>query len=158
MTRLSYILRVILVSHILKQKGPFNFLVIAWASRNFLIFLRVTAKGISCWNESSPMHLCFKIYQRSFLSCRHLLIDFWLNVSGLTESLFSAHKEDYPEHEQESLKQLYQAKVGTVLPPFLSRLEKYQILNLLQCCNMWFCLMYNLLYRWKSYALKAFQS
>ena len=74
--------------------------------------------------------------QRSFLSCRHQLIGFWLNVSGLTESLFSAHKEDYPEHEQESLKQLYQAKVGTVLPPFSSRLEKFQILNLLQCCNM----------------------
>lgn len=31
--------------------------------------------------------------------------------SGLTESLFSAHKEEYPEHEQASLKQLYQAKV-----------------------------------------------
>ena len=31
--------------------------------------------------------------------------------SGLTESLFSAHKDEYPEHEQASLRQLYQAKV-----------------------------------------------
>ncbi|XP_074264471.1 exocyst complex component SEC10b-like isoform X2 [Silene latifolia] len=34
-----------------------------------------------------------------------------LDVEGLTESLFSAHKEEYPEHEQASLKQLYQAKM-----------------------------------------------
>ncbi|KAI0519984.1 hypothetical protein KFK09_007449 [Dendrobium nobile] len=34
-----------------------------------------------------------------------------LDVEGLTESLFSAHKDDYPEHEQASLRQLYQAKV-----------------------------------------------
>lgn len=32
-------------------------------------------------------------------------------VLGLTESLFSAHKEEYSEHERASLKQLYQAKV-----------------------------------------------
>ncbi|GLT47745.1 hypothetical protein SLA2020_214110 [Shorea laevis] len=32
-----------------------------------------------------------------------------LDVEGLTESLFSAHKDEYPEHEQASLKQLYQA-------------------------------------------------
>ncbi|KAH9602142.1 hypothetical protein KSS87_016597 [Heliosperma pusillum] len=34
-----------------------------------------------------------------------------LDVEGLTESLFSAHKEEYPQHEQASLKQLYQAKM-----------------------------------------------
>ncbi|XP_040986193.1 exocyst complex component SEC10b-like isoform X2 [Juglans microcarpa x Juglans regia] len=34
-----------------------------------------------------------------------------LDVEGLTESLFSAHKDEYPEHEQASLKQLYQAKL-----------------------------------------------
>ncbi|GMH05720.1 hypothetical protein Nepgr_007560 [Nepenthes gracilis] len=34
-----------------------------------------------------------------------------LDVEGLTESLFSAHKEDYPEHEQASLGQLYKAKM-----------------------------------------------
>ncbi|XP_004306734.1 PREDICTED: exocyst complex component SEC10 [Fragaria vesca subsp. vesca] len=35
-----------------------------------------------------------------------------LDVEGLTESLFSAHKDGYPEHEQASLKQLYQAKMA----------------------------------------------
>ncbi|WCJ22707.1 exocyst complex component sec10 [Euphorbia peplus] len=34
-----------------------------------------------------------------------------LDVEGLTESLFSSHKDEYPEHEQASLKQLYQAKM-----------------------------------------------
>ncbi|XP_011037084.1 PREDICTED: exocyst complex component SEC10-like [Populus euphratica] len=34
-----------------------------------------------------------------------------LDVEGLTESLFSSHKDDYPEHEQASLRQLYQAKM-----------------------------------------------
>ncbi|XVF50288.1 hypothetical protein PTKIN_Ptkin04bG0084300 [Pterospermum kingtungense] len=34
-----------------------------------------------------------------------------LDVEGLTESLFSAHKDEYPEHEQASLRQLYQAKL-----------------------------------------------
>ncbi|KAJ6825020.1 exocyst complex component 5-like [Iris pallida] len=34
-----------------------------------------------------------------------------LDVEGLTESLFSAHKDDYPEHEQASLGQLYQSKM-----------------------------------------------
>ncbi|KAF3966626.1 hypothetical protein CMV_009295 [Castanea mollissima] len=34
-----------------------------------------------------------------------------LDVEGLTESLFSAHKDEYPEHEQASLRQLYQAKI-----------------------------------------------
>ncbi|GMY18537.1 exocyst complex component SEC10b [Fagus crenata] len=34
-----------------------------------------------------------------------------LDVEGLTESLFSAHKDEYPEHEQASLRQLYQAKM-----------------------------------------------
>ncbi|KAL9247044.1 hypothetical protein vseg_020515 [Gypsophila vaccaria] len=34
-----------------------------------------------------------------------------LDVEGLTESLFSAHKDEYPEHEQASLKQLYKAKM-----------------------------------------------
>ncbi|XP_021644134.2 exocyst complex component SEC10b isoform X1 [Hevea brasiliensis] len=34
-----------------------------------------------------------------------------LDVEGLTESLFSSHKDEYPEHEQASLRQLYQAKV-----------------------------------------------
>ncbi|XP_022979187.1 exocyst complex component SEC10b-like [Cucurbita maxima] len=34
-----------------------------------------------------------------------------LDVEGLTESLFSTHKEEYPEHEQASLTQLYQAKM-----------------------------------------------
>ncbi|PON68033.1 Exocyst complex component Sec10-like [Parasponia andersonii] len=35
-----------------------------------------------------------------------------LDVEGLTESLFSAHKDEYPEHEQASLRQLYQAKMA----------------------------------------------
>uniref|UniRef100_A0A1D1YYH3 Exocyst complex component 5 n=1 Tax=Anthurium amnicola TaxID=1678845 RepID=A0A1D1YYH3_9ARAE len=34
-----------------------------------------------------------------------------LDVDGLTESLFLAHKDEYPEHEQASLRQLYQAKM-----------------------------------------------
>ncbi|KAL9279248.1 Exocyst complex component SEC10b [Arabidopsis thaliana] len=35
-----------------------------------------------------------------------------LDVEGhLTESLFSSHKDEYPEHERASLKQLYQAKM-----------------------------------------------
>ncbi|KAJ4955436.1 hypothetical protein NE237_012219 [Protea cynaroides] len=34
-----------------------------------------------------------------------------LDVEGLTESLFLAHIDEYPEHEQASLKQLYQAKM-----------------------------------------------
>ncbi|XVE84717.1 hypothetical protein DITRI_Ditri17bG0035800 [Diplodiscus trichospermus] len=38
-----------------------------------------------------------------------------LDVEGLTESLFSAHKDEYPEHEQASLRQLYQAKLEELL-------------------------------------------
>ncbi|KAB2011900.1 hypothetical protein ES319_D09G051800v1 [Gossypium barbadense] len=34
-----------------------------------------------------------------------------LDVEGLTESLFSAHKDEYSEYEQASLRQLYQAKL-----------------------------------------------
>ncbi|XP_013622185.1 PREDICTED: exocyst complex component SEC10-like isoform X1 [Brassica oleracea var. oleracea] len=34
-----------------------------------------------------------------------------LDVEDLTESLFSSHKDEYPEHERASLKQLYQAKM-----------------------------------------------
>ncbi|KAG9454738.1 hypothetical protein H6P81_007642 [Aristolochia fimbriata] len=34
-----------------------------------------------------------------------------LDVEGVTESLFSVHKDEYPEHEQASLGQLYQAKM-----------------------------------------------
>ncbi|GAB4849653.1 Exocyst complex component 5 [Ancistrocladus abbreviatus] len=34
-----------------------------------------------------------------------------LDVDGLTESLFSGHKEDYPEYERASLRQLYKAKM-----------------------------------------------
>ncbi|KAK4804121.1 hypothetical protein SAY86_003938 [Trapa natans] len=34
-----------------------------------------------------------------------------LDIEGLTESLFSSHKDEYPEHEQASLRQLYQAKM-----------------------------------------------
>ncbi|XP_068667881.1 exocyst complex component SEC10b-like [Aristolochia californica] len=34
-----------------------------------------------------------------------------LDVEGVTESLFSVHKDEYPEHEQASLHQLYQAKM-----------------------------------------------
>ncbi|KAG0498550.1 hypothetical protein HPP92_002845 [Vanilla planifolia] len=34
-----------------------------------------------------------------------------LDVEGLTESLFSAYKDEFPEHEQASLRQLYQAKM-----------------------------------------------
>ncbi|XP_008807526.1 exocyst complex component 5 [Phoenix dactylifera] len=34
-----------------------------------------------------------------------------LDVEGLTESLFLGHKDDYPEHEQASLRQLYQSKM-----------------------------------------------
>ncbi|OAY62237.1 exocyst complex component SEC10b isoform X2 [Manihot esculenta] len=35
-----------------------------------------------------------------------------LDVEGLTESLFSSHKDEFLEHEQASLRQLYQAKMG----------------------------------------------
>ncbi|CAN1309062.1 Exocyst complex component SEC10a, partial [Linum perenne] len=34
-----------------------------------------------------------------------------LDVEGLTESLFSSHKDEYPEHERASLNQLYQGKM-----------------------------------------------
>ncbi|XP_026379861.1 exocyst complex component SEC10b-like isoform X2 [Papaver somniferum] len=34
-----------------------------------------------------------------------------LDVEGLTESLFVAHKDEYPEHEQASLRQLFNAKM-----------------------------------------------
>ncbi|XP_054802441.1 exocyst complex component SEC10b [Prosopis cineraria] len=34
-----------------------------------------------------------------------------LDVEGLTESLFSNHKDEYPEYEQASLRQLYQVKM-----------------------------------------------
>ncbi|PSS03999.1 Exocyst complex component like [Actinidia chinensis var. chinensis] len=34
-----------------------------------------------------------------------------LDVEGLTESLFTAHKDEYIEHEQASLRQLYKAKI-----------------------------------------------
>ncbi|KAL7203312.1 hypothetical protein ACSBR2_016581 [Camellia fascicularis] len=34
-----------------------------------------------------------------------------LDVEGLTESLFTAHKEEYVEHDQASLRQLYKAKM-----------------------------------------------
>ncbi|XP_058225747.1 exocyst complex component SEC10b [Rhododendron vialii] len=34
-----------------------------------------------------------------------------LDVEGLTESLFTAHKDEYIEHEQASLRQLYKAKM-----------------------------------------------
>nr|CAD1824490.1 unnamed protein product [Ananas comosus var. bracteatus] len=34
-----------------------------------------------------------------------------LDIEGLTESLFLAHKDEYAEHEQASLKQLYDAKM-----------------------------------------------
>ncbi|KAB1219497.1 Exocyst complex component SEC10 [Morella rubra] len=44
-----------------------------------------------------------------------------LDVEGLTESLFSAHKDEYPEHEQASLRQLYQAKMEEL------RAESHQI-------------------------------
>ncbi|KAI3441763.1 WRKY domain-containing protein [Psidium guajava] len=37
-----------------------------------------------------------------------------LDVEGLTESLFSSHKDEYPEHEQASLGQLYKAKMEEV--------------------------------------------
>lgn len=41
--------------------------------------------------------------------------------SGLTESLFSSHKDEYPEYEQASLRQLYKVKVCNRFnfPPFL---------------------------------------
>ncbi|KAL8144344.1 hypothetical protein V2J09_017376 [Rumex salicifolius] len=35
-----------------------------------------------------------------------------LDVEGLTESLLSTHKDEYPEHERASLDQLYKAKLG----------------------------------------------
>ncbi|XP_044493678.1 exocyst complex component SEC10b-like [Mangifera indica] len=34
-----------------------------------------------------------------------------LDIEGVTECLFTAHKEEYPEYEQASLRQLYQAKM-----------------------------------------------
>lgn len=51
---------------------------------------------------------------RSFvLSCKLSLVltSLYFECADLTESLFSSHKDEYPEHEQASLKQLYQAKV-----------------------------------------------
>ncbi|KMT12603.1 hypothetical protein BVRB_5g098420 [Beta vulgaris subsp. vulgaris] len=45
-----------------------------------------------------------------------------LDVEGLTESLFSAHKEDYHEHEQASLRQLYQAKMEELRAESLAEL------------------------------------
>lgn len=41
----------------------------------------------------------------------YLLLAFYLSNTGLTESLFLTNKDEYPEHEQASLKQLYHAKV-----------------------------------------------
>lgn len=46
-----------------------------------------------------------------------------LDVEGLTESLFSVHKEEYPEHEQASLRQLYQAKMEELRAESLSDLS-----------------------------------
>ncbi|KAH7513069.1 hypothetical protein FEM48_Zijuj12G0157400 [Ziziphus jujuba var. spinosa] len=55
---------------------------------------------------------------------RYAIIDVYLHIFirainelaililRLTESLFSAHKDEYPEHEQASLRQLYQAKMA----------------------------------------------
>ncbi|XP_048142045.1 exocyst complex component SEC10b-like isoform X2 [Rhodamnia argentea] len=37
-----------------------------------------------------------------------------LDIEGLTESLFSSHKDEYPEHEQASLGQLYKTKMEEV--------------------------------------------
>uniref|UniRef100_A0A803MK05 Exocyst complex component Sec10 n=1 Tax=Chenopodium quinoa TaxID=63459 RepID=A0A803MK05_CHEQI len=45
-----------------------------------------------------------------------------LDVEGLTESLFSAHKDEYPEHERASLKQLYQAKMEELRAESLAEL------------------------------------
>ncbi|KAJ8435918.1 hypothetical protein Cgig2_013265 [Carnegiea gigantea] len=43
-----------------------------------------------------------------------------LDVEGLTESLFSTHKEEYPDYEQASLRQLYQAKMEELRAESLS--------------------------------------
>lgn len=52
----------------------------------------------------------------AFLFCfYHALRETTSLATGLTESLFLVHKDEYPEHEQASLRQLYQAKVS--LPP-----------------------------------------
>lgn len=45
-----------------------------------------------------------------------------LDVEGLTESLFSAHKDEYPEHERASLRQLYQAKMEELRAESLAEL------------------------------------
>ena len=39
------------------------------------------------------------------------LFVFLLFISGLTESLFLGHKDEYPEYEQASLRQLFDLKV-----------------------------------------------
>lgn len=49
----------------------------------------------------------------SAASIFNLMISLFFFTSGLTESLFLSHKDDYPEHEQASLRQLYQAKVDS---------------------------------------------
>lgn len=45
----------------------------------------------------------------------HINENVFLDLSGLTESLFSSHKEEYPEYEQASLTQLYKAKVFAMI-------------------------------------------
>lgn len=59
---------------------------------------------LSSYLENNEVVLCnlfsLNALQRNFLY-----------LSGLTESLFLAYKDEYPEHEQASLRQLWQAKV-----------------------------------------------
>ena len=69
--------------------------------------------------------------------------------SGLTESLFSNHKDEYPEYERASLRQLYQVKVLIVSIFFFFFFYcanwiwlQNAICDIMQC-------------RWKSYELKA---
>ncbi|XP_043714993.1 exocyst complex component SEC10b-like isoform X2 [Telopea speciosissima] len=46
-----------------------------------------------------------------------------LDIEGLTESLFLAHKDEYSEHERASLRQLYQAKIEELRAESLQQID-----------------------------------
>lgn len=60
-----------------------------------------------------------KIFKPCFYQIHALIHDMYITFiyliislnTGLIESLFIAHKDEYPEHEQASLRQLYRSKV-----------------------------------------------
>ena len=69
--------------------------------------------------------------------------------TGLTESLFSSHQDEYPEHEQASLTQLYRAKVGN------DHIILDQIYKKNFSLKAIFCVMHC---RWKNCVLRASSS